>query len=116
MVLFLSLQTINLVVEHEAEMVTCKVLDCDTITQAKQKALDAIYMNTPCSRRPSVYDVDLGETSRPLSGICAIFSLFVLDYFLIFPLHIILLLYASKQKRTEFHRFTTFNFISHLII
>ncbi|ELT99438.1 hypothetical protein CAPTEDRAFT_157592 [Capitella teleta] len=41
------------------EPVSCKVLDCDTITQAKEKALDAIYMNTPHSKRPSVYDVDL---------------------------------------------------------
>jgi len=39
----------------------CKVLDCDTITQAKEKALDAIYRNTPFSQRPSVHDLDLGK-------------------------------------------------------
>ena len=41
--------------------ITTKMLDCDTITQAKEKALDAIYMNMPHSKRPSVFDVDLGE-------------------------------------------------------
>ncbi len=53
-------QNINLVAEGEQEVVPCKMLDCDTITQAKEKALDAIYKNTPFSRRPTVYDVDLG--------------------------------------------------------
>ena len=47
--------------EGETEVVACKMLDCDTITQAKEKALDAIYKNTPFSRRPTVYDVDLGK-------------------------------------------------------
>ena len=41
------------------------MMDCDTITQAKEKALDAIYMNMPFSRRPSVYDVDLGKALTP---------------------------------------------------
>ena len=54
-------QNVNLVAEGETEVVTCKMLDCDTITQAKEKALDAIYKNTPFSRRPTVYDVDLGK-------------------------------------------------------
>ena len=59
----LKFQNINLVAEGETEVVACKMLDCDTITQAKEKALDAIYKNTPFSRRPTVYDVDLGKTS-----------------------------------------------------
>lgn len=58
---FPLLQNVNLVAEGETEVVACKMLDCDTITQAKEKALDAIYKNTPFSRRPTVYDVDLGE-------------------------------------------------------
>ena len=62
-VIFSKFQNINLVAEGETEVVACKMLDCDTITQAKEKALDAIYKNTPFSRRPTVYDVDLGETS-----------------------------------------------------
>lgn len=36
------------------------MLDCDTISQAKEKVLDSIYKNTPFSRRPSVHDFDLG--------------------------------------------------------
>lgn len=38
---------------------TCKMLDCDTITQAKEKALDAIYKNTPFSKRPTRNSVEL---------------------------------------------------------
>lgn len=45
------------------ETVGCKMLDCDTITQAKEKSLDAIYRNTPFSRRPSVHDLDLAWQS-----------------------------------------------------
>lgn len=56
------LQTINLVQDGQKEPVTCKCLDCDTITQAKQKALDAIYLNMPFTNRPSVHDVDFGES------------------------------------------------------
>ncbi|XP_013794744.1 plexin-A2-like [Limulus polyphemus] len=36
-----------------------KVLDCDTISQVKEKALDAIYKSTPYSQRPSKDDLDL---------------------------------------------------------
>ena len=43
------------------EPVICKMLDCDTVTQAKEKALDAVYKNTPFSKRPSVHDTDLGS-------------------------------------------------------
>jgi len=38
---------------------TCKVLDCDTISQAKDKALDALYTNKPYTKRPSAQDVKL---------------------------------------------------------
>jgi len=41
---------------------TCKMLDCDTISQAKAKALDAVYANSPSSRRPSLDDVELCES------------------------------------------------------
>jgi len=54
----------------------CKVLDCDTITQAKQKSLDAIYRNTPFSVRPSIYDVELGQSQlQPLSTLSRCYSL-----------------------------------------
>ena len=36
-----------------------KVLDCDTITQVKDKALDTIYRSTPYSQRPRKEDLDL---------------------------------------------------------
>ncbi|XP_013784646.1 plexin-A2-like [Limulus polyphemus] len=36
-----------------------KVLDCDTVSQVKEKALDAIYKNTPFSQRPEKSDLDL---------------------------------------------------------
>lgn len=38
-----------------------KVLNCDTITQVKEKILDAIYKNMPYSQRPRAVDMDLGE-------------------------------------------------------
>ena len=55
------MQTVYLVTDENREPITCKMLDLDTITQAKEKALDAIYMNTPITRRPNVHDVDLGK-------------------------------------------------------
>jgi len=41
--------------------VICKLLDCDTVTQAKEKALDSLFRNTPFSQRPSIHNVDLGQ-------------------------------------------------------
>ena len=38
-----------------------KVLDCDTISQVKEKALDTIYRNTPFSQRPPKEELDLGN-------------------------------------------------------
>lgn len=48
----LNLQTENL-------EIPVKVLDCDTISQVKDKALDAIYKSTPYSQRPSRDSLDL---------------------------------------------------------
>ncbi|KAG8504387.1 LOW QUALITY PROTEIN: Plexin-A2 [Galemys pyrenaicus] len=39
--------------------VPVKVLNCDTITQAKEKILDAVYKNVPHSQRPRAVDMDL---------------------------------------------------------
>jgi hypothetical protein len=44
---------------EQVELVDCKLLDCNTITQAKEKALDVIYANTPFTKRPLAQDVDL---------------------------------------------------------
>lgn len=45
---------------HSPE-VPVKILNCDTITQVKEKILDAIFKNVPCSHRPKAADMDLGE-------------------------------------------------------
>ena len=54
--------------DSQDEYTTCRVLDCDTITQAKEKCLDSIYKNTPFSKRPTVHDISLGIVSSEESG------------------------------------------------
>lgn len=44
-----------------------KALNCDTITQVKEKILDAVYKNVPYSQRPRAVDMDLGR--RPGLGL-----------------------------------------------
>ena len=46
---------------NEAQPVAAKVLDCDTITQVKEKILDQVYKGTSYSHRPHTDSVDLGE-------------------------------------------------------
>ncbi len=49
-----------LVLQRELdEAYECKVLDSDSVSQAKSKILDAIYKNTPFSLRPRMEEVDL---------------------------------------------------------
>ena len=60
-------------VEHGVEVVQCRVLDCDTITQAKEKILDHLFKNIPCSQRPCMEDLELGKTvnkSRERGRVC----------------------------------------------
>ena len=48
--------------------VPVKVLNCDSVTQAKDKLLDAVYKGVPYSQRPKAEDMDLGDlasSSRP---------------------------------------------------
>lgn len=53
--------------EHEnAAEVTVKCLNCDNITQVKEKLLDAVYKGSPYSQRPKASDMDLGK--YPSSG------------------------------------------------
>ena len=40
---------------------TVKVLDCDCISQVKEKILDALYKNAPFSNRPNIDSLELGE-------------------------------------------------------
>ncbi|XP_076858316.1 plexin-A2-like isoform X2 [Brachyhypopomus gauderio] len=63
----LTLSCVNPGNENSAE-IPVKVLNCDTITQVKEKILDAIYKNIPYSQRPRAGDMDLewrqGRTAR----------------------------------------------------
>lgn len=45
--------------DPNTENVPVKVLDCDTISQVKEKGLDTIYRATPYSQRPRKDDLDL---------------------------------------------------------
>ena len=42
-------QTLNVVVDNCRDIKVCRVLDCDTITQVKDKCLTQIYVNYPAS-------------------------------------------------------------------
>lgn len=48
-----------------------KVLDCDTVSQVKEKSLDAIYRSYPYSQRPRREDLDL-EWRTGTSGECQV--------------------------------------------
>ena len=41
--------------------VPVKLLDCDTISQAKEKLLDCMHKAAPVSKRPKLTEVDLGK-------------------------------------------------------
>ncbi|XP_063282819.1 plexin-B1 [Pelobates fuscus] len=53
--------------EEEAQGVPVKLLDCDTITQVKEKILDQLYKGTPCCHRPNPESLDL-EWRSGLAG------------------------------------------------
>uniref|UniRef100_A0A8C6LRJ8 Plexin A2 n=1 Tax=Nothobranchius furzeri TaxID=105023 RepID=A0A8C6LRJ8_NOTFU len=63
----LTLSCVNPDNENSPE-IPVKVLNCDTITQVKEKILDTVYKNTPCSQRPRATYMDLewrqGRTAR----------------------------------------------------
>lgn len=54
--------------DPNTENVPVKVLDCDTISQVKEKALDTIYRATPYSQRPRKDDLDIGEFGCDVSA------------------------------------------------
>ncbi|KAK3574859.1 hypothetical protein QTP86_018323 [Hemibagrus guttatus] len=54
----LTLHCVNPENENASE-VTVKCLNCDTITQVKEKLLDAVYKGSPYSQRPKAGDMDL---------------------------------------------------------
>ena len=60
-----AVQTVYVMSEIASqEHVICRLLDCDTVTQAKEKALDSLFRNTPYSQRPPVHNVDLGQFDK----------------------------------------------------
>lgn len=58
-------RTLTLNVEHGVEVVQVRVLDCDTITQVKEKLLDHLFKNIPCSQRPCMEDLELEWRNGP---------------------------------------------------
>uniref|UniRef100_A0A4W5JNF3 Plexin-A1 n=1 Tax=Hucho hucho TaxID=62062 RepID=A0A4W5JNF3_9TELE len=54
----LTLHCVNPENENAPE-VTVKGLNCDTVTQVKEKLLDAVYKGSPYSQRPKAGDMDL---------------------------------------------------------
>ncbi|XP_073500882.1 plexin-B1 isoform X1 [Phyllobates terribilis] len=59
--------TTGSIVEDEGQGVPVKLLDCDTITQVKEKILDQVYKGTPCCLRPCPESLDL-EWRSGLAG------------------------------------------------
>ena len=56
------LQTVSVIVQDEgADAIPVKVLNCDTISQVKEKIIDQVYRTQPCSRWPKADSVVLGE-------------------------------------------------------
>lgn len=57
-----SRQTVNVIVQDEGvDAIPVKVLNCDTISQVKEKIIDQVYRTQPCSRWPKADSVVLGE-------------------------------------------------------
>ena len=49
--------------EDVSHKVTVHALDCDSISQVKQKVIDAVFCGLPASQRPSHHCVALGENN-----------------------------------------------------
>lgn len=61
----LEYSVLTLLVEFKDKPVTkCRVLDCDTITQAKEKMIDTMCRNIPYTQRPCAADLDLEWTRQ----------------------------------------------------
>lgn len=57
-----SWQTVSVIVQDEGvDAIPVKVLNCDTISQVKEKIIDQVYRTQPCSRWPKADSVVLGE-------------------------------------------------------
>lgn len=60
------LQVVNCIhpENEKSPEIQVKVLNCDTISQVKEKILDAIYKNVPHSHRLKASDMDLGKKKK----------------------------------------------------
>ena len=56
----LSEKGIEPLASNDMDIQTLKLLDTDSVSQAKEKLLDFIYGNRPVSQRPSITEVELG--------------------------------------------------------
>ncbi|MGH0177732.1 UNVERIFIED_CONTAM: hypothetical protein FKN15_075884 [Acipenser sinensis] len=66
---------------NEAQPVQSKVLDCDTITQVKEKILDQAYKGTSFSHRPHTDSLDLDAGHLTLGNVQGTLQKFVDDLF-----------------------------------
>ena len=58
----MDVEVLSVMVEAgDGVRIPVKVLDCDTISQVKEKLLDAVYKATPVSKRPALTSIDLGQ-------------------------------------------------------
>lgn len=64
-------QTVSVIVQDEsAEAIPVKVLNCDTISQVKEKIIDQVYRTQPCSCWPKPDSVVLGEFHLLMRPVC----------------------------------------------
>lgn len=55
-------QTVSVIVQDEGiDAIPVKVLNCDTISQVKEKIIDQVYRTQPCACWPTPDSVVLGE-------------------------------------------------------
>ena len=59
----------SVIVQDEGvDAIPVKVLNCDTISQVKEKIIDQVYRTQPCSRWPKADSVVLGEQHPRVPG------------------------------------------------
>ena len=69
------MQSVEGVVEPESgDDIPIKMLDCDSITQAKEKVIDTLYKNCPASKRPQLTEVDLSKLTQRHQHYCTVYS------------------------------------------
>lgn len=64
-------QTVSVIVQDEGlDAIPVKVLNCDTISQVKEKIIDQVYRTQPCSCWPKPDSVVLGEFHPFARSVC----------------------------------------------